>query len=44
MTVDLTSFTLMAHDGAFMKHGRLIETAPASDLVETPQRKDTQVR
>ena len=43
MTVDLTSFTLMAHDAAFMKHGRFLETAPAHELVETPQRKDTQV-
>jgi len=42
MTVDLTSFTLMAHDSAFMKHGKFIETAPAHDLVETPQRRDTQ--
>ena len=42
MTVDLTPFTLMAHEGAFMKHGRFIETGPAQDLVHTPQRKDTQ--
>ena len=41
MTVDLTSFTLMAHDGAFMKHGRFIETGTAEDLVTAPQRKDT---
>ena len=42
MTVDLTSFTLMAHEGAFMKHGRFIETGQAQDLVQTPQRRDTQ--
>lgn len=42
MTVDLTSFTLMAHDGAFMKHGKFLEQGPAQDLVETPQRRDTQ--
>ena len=44
LTVDLTSFTLMAHDAAFMsKRGRFLETGTAHDLVEKPQRKDTQV-
>jgi len=43
MTVDLTSMSLMAHEAAFMKHGRFIETGTANDLVEKPQRKDTQV-
>ena len=42
LTVDLTPFTLMAHEGAFMRHGRFLEVAPAQDLVETPQRRDTQ--
>ena len=42
LTVDLTSFTLMAHDGAFMKHGKFLEVGSAQDLVETPQRRDTQ--
>ena len=43
MTVDLTSFSLMAHDGAFMKHGRFVEgPKSAHDLIEAPQRKDTQ--
>ena len=44
MTVDLTSFTIMANDrAAFMKHGRFLEVAHAHDLVQRPQRKDTQV-
>ena len=42
LTVDLTSFTLMAHEGAFMKHGKFLESGNASDLVTTPQRRDTQ--
>jgi ABC-type glutathione transport system ATPase component len=42
MTVDLTSFTLMAHEAAFMKHGRLIERGRATDLIDAPQRRDTQ--
>ena len=42
MTVDLTSFTLMAHDAAFMKHGKFIERGSANELVDAPQRRDTQ--
>jgi len=43
MTVDLTSFSLMAHDAAFMKYGRFIEQGDAQELVSSPQRKDTKV-
>lgn len=44
MTVDLTSFSLMAHEGAFMKHGRFLEgPGSAHELIEAPQRKDTQL-
>ena len=42
MTVDLTPFTLVAHEGAFMRHGKFLEQGSAQDLVETPQRRDTQ--
>jgi ABC-type dipeptide/oligopeptide/nickel transport system ATPase component len=41
MTVDLTSFSLMAQKAAFMKLGRFIETGTAHDILEKPQRKDT---
>lgn len=44
LTVDLTSFSLMsAQEAAFMKHGRFLESGPAHDIVERPQRKDTQI-
>ena len=43
LTVDLTSFSLMAHDAAFMKYGRFIEQGEAHELLRSPQRKDTKV-
>ena len=43
LTVDLTSFSLMAHEAAFMKYGRFIEQGDAHELLRDPQRKDTKV-
>ena len=43
MTVDLTSFELMAHDGAFMHKGRLIEQAPAHELLDAPSRRELKI-
>ena len=44
LTVDLTSFSLMcAQEGAYMRHGKFLERGLAHDIVERPQRKDTQV-
>ena len=43
LTVDLTSFTLMAHEAAFMSaRGTFLETGSAHDIVERPLRRDTQ--
>ena len=43
LPVDLTSFTVVAHDAAFMKYGRFIEQGAAQDLLQEPQRKDTKI-
>ena len=37
MTVDLTSFTLMGHDGAFMRKGRFLETGTAQVARAAPR-------
>ena len=42
LTVDPTSFALMAHDAAFMKYGKFIEVGPAHEMLDKPQRRDTQ--
>jgi len=41
MTVDLTSFSIMAHDGAFMHKSKFVEAGDAHDLVASPCKKVT---
>ncbi len=41
LTVDLTAFELMAHDGAFMRRGKFIESGAAHAITSTPRLKET---
>eukprot|EP00966_Prymnesium_polylepis_P055031 1272099-Prymnesium_polylepis.1 len=41
MTVDLTAFSIMAHDGAFMHESRFVEAGDAHALVASPAKRAT---
>jgi len=41
LTVDATSFSIIANDGAFMHEGRFVEARPAHLLLEQPEMAET---